>query len=399
MVSPNLGNPSCSARQLDSFISMDSDEHDDLQSEAKRRRLRKGTHSCWACKRRKVRCIFASETDPICITCRRRGIKCISQQFPEDLSQIEDSSDRIVRVEALLNQLVNKVGTNSTTEGQNETLSMFQHDRTLRPAAPTPTSDSERTPLLSLNEPSQERFLGGMEDADAPTHHSTPAFRTPDSQPTTHARVTPPNAGKYEHVSRALLATFPSQEDMDILLNMDNRTKMFCHQVNVKVRSQLDREGLQDEIKLAEMRSPRTHPVLLAKEMLIFSLKLLHLSPDEPISGLSERHSVIMERLADAAINLVTTREELLGTMESLECILLEAFFHLDNGNIRRAWLAFRRAMVAAQLMGIYHPSNSPVKVIDSSTNIDPQVMVRNFHTTTVFFKINLGFLHVSTLS
>lgn len=155
---------------------------------------------------------------------------------------------------------------------------------------------------------------------------------------------------------------------MDILLKIGSATKMFCHQVNITFRNQLNREGqdLQDEVKLAEMRSPRTHPVLLAKQMLLFSLTLLHLPPHEHISGLSEHYPVIMERLADAAINLVTTCEELLGTMESLECILLEEFYHLDNGNIRRAWIAFRRAMAAAQLMGIHRhrPSISPVNII-----------------------------------
>lgn len=53
------------------------------QSEAKRRRLRKGTHSCWECKRRKMRCMF----DPNSITCngcRQRGSQCISQEFPDE---------------------------------------------------------------------------------------------------------------------------------------------------------------------------------------------------------------------------------------------------------------------------------------------------------------------------
>ncbi|KAF2496440.1 hypothetical protein BU16DRAFT_437020, partial [Lophium mytilinum] len=49
----------------------------------KRRKVRKGTRSCWECKRRKMRCIF--DTEAICKGCRRRGSKCISQEFPEDV--------------------------------------------------------------------------------------------------------------------------------------------------------------------------------------------------------------------------------------------------------------------------------------------------------------------------
>lgn len=57
------------------------------QSEAKRRKLRKGTHSCWECKRRKMKCIFdPAKNSTICNGCRRRGSKCVSQDFPEEAS-------------------------------------------------------------------------------------------------------------------------------------------------------------------------------------------------------------------------------------------------------------------------------------------------------------------------
>ena len=64
------------------------------QSEPKRRRLRKGTHSCWECKRRKMKCIFDPLTDSTtaCNGCRRRGSPCISQDFPEDVSFSGDNA-------------------------------------------------------------------------------------------------------------------------------------------------------------------------------------------------------------------------------------------------------------------------------------------------------------------
>ena len=48
-------------------------------SDEKLQKVRKGTHSCRECRRRKVRCIFASPTDATCIVCRRRGARCVSQ--------------------------------------------------------------------------------------------------------------------------------------------------------------------------------------------------------------------------------------------------------------------------------------------------------------------------------
>src|SRR4051812_39459957 len=78
---------------------------------AKRRRLRRGTHSCWECKRRKVKCIFKSESDPSCSPCLRRGLTCVSQEFPEEASQEEGRQlgDRLGRIEVLLGQLVKEL--------------------------------------------------------------------------------------------------------------------------------------------------------------------------------------------------------------------------------------------------------------------------------------------------
>ena len=54
---------------------------------AKRRRLRKGTHSCWECKRRKMKCIY----EPLANTCNgcwRRGCQCLTQEFPDVASSM-----------------------------------------------------------------------------------------------------------------------------------------------------------------------------------------------------------------------------------------------------------------------------------------------------------------------
>ena len=89
-----------------------------LESETKRRKVRKGTRSCWQCKRRKIRCSFVTPLDSICIGCRKRGTTCVSQQYPLEMAATPSSTgdggwqigDRIVRVEALIDQLAKQVG-------------------------------------------------------------------------------------------------------------------------------------------------------------------------------------------------------------------------------------------------------------------------------------------------
>lgn len=67
-----------------------------------RRKIRKGTQSCWECKRRKIRCTFASPREVICEPCKLRGSSCVSQELPE---QLEPSSSRASRAERRLDRL------------------------------------------------------------------------------------------------------------------------------------------------------------------------------------------------------------------------------------------------------------------------------------------------------
>jgi len=82
------------------------------EPDLKRKKLRKGTRSCWDCKRRKVKCTFKSTTDAACISCLRRGVACVGQEYPEESYGEYNRGqlfERVVRVESLLENLVEKV--------------------------------------------------------------------------------------------------------------------------------------------------------------------------------------------------------------------------------------------------------------------------------------------------
>lgn len=66
----------------------------------KRRNIRKGTLSCWECKRRKTRCTFATSTSTVCDGCRSRQTKCLSQEYydePAHVLQVNSPSTDLVR--------------------------------------------------------------------------------------------------------------------------------------------------------------------------------------------------------------------------------------------------------------------------------------------------------------
>ena len=48
--------------------------------------------------------------------------------------------------------------------------------------------------------------------------------------------------------------------------------------------------------------------------------------------------------------------EILEGSIESLECVMIESVLQANLGNLRRSWLSGRRAMNIAQLMGLNRP-------------------------------------------
>jgi hypothetical protein len=82
------------------------------EPDTKRRKLRKGTTSCWDCKKRKVKCTFDATSDTVCIACRTRGAPCIGQDHPEEEFQLHADNkrdplvERVQRVESLLEQLI-----------------------------------------------------------------------------------------------------------------------------------------------------------------------------------------------------------------------------------------------------------------------------------------------------
>ena len=65
----------------------------------------------------------------------------------------------------------------------------------------------------------------------------------------------------------------------------------------------------------------------------------------------------------------VTCNEDLLGSIEGVECLTFESMYQNNAGNLRGAWHSTRRAMLIAQVMGIHQGSGKRfVKVLEAET-------------------------------
>lgn len=125
------------------------------QPSTKRRKVRKGTKSCWECKRRKIRCIFPSSDDGNCLSCQRRRAPCVSQDLPEDLSPARIGNRhlgaRISKVEDLMKEIL------ASKDGETALLEGAPHEgpRHTRPSSATLRSNiPEVSPVQTTSTPS-----------------------------------------------------------------------------------------------------------------------------------------------------------------------------------------------------------------------------------------------------
>ncbi|KAK4066312.1 transcriptional regulator family: Fungal Specific TF [Trichoderma aggressivum f. europaeum] len=325
-------------------------------SQPKRRKVRKGTRSCWECRRRKMKCVFGSPANTACISCKRRGAKCVDQQFPEQISTPLDRSlqmgDRVVRVEALVEQLLNKASSTSdpcpgSTTTQDNGKS---RDDIISPTTNSPVLSQLHSWYEHLNhdETAQYEIL----DCDG---SSRPLHRIPDENHSIGIE-------KHLALSSVLYESLPTPQDIEIIAKARGDLSSRFYQMLTVPYNDLDRSDSQQLDSLLERPGSNAHPVLIGLYMLRIATFLQHLHPDlhSNITGLSEPPRQMMSRLFSTAISLVTMNESLISSIEGLECVMLESLWYTNGGNLRKGLVAIRRAMTIAQLMGLHRSSMSP---------------------------------------
>ena len=140
----------------------------------------------------------------------------------------------------------------------------------------------------------------------------------------------------------------------------------------------LDRAGSRTPENLLKIPGPDQHPVLIARHMLLLANFLQHLHPNlhHEMESLPESPRAIMERLAHLASSHITMNDKLLSSIEGLECVVIEAVYHANMGNLRRSWVLCRRAISIAQLMGISRSNNqAQYKLLNPGTIYYPHLM------------------------
>ncbi|KAI3316507.1 hypothetical protein HD806DRAFT_444584 [Xylariaceae sp. AK1471] len=330
-----------------------------------RRKVRKGTRSCWECRNRKIKCVFGSPTDNFCLRCSRRGAKCVGQEHPEVITPSLDRSlqvgDRIVRIETLVDQLLKAAPNNSARTAVSISRKCSDEENNLSsPAQSVRPLHNE----LRLKSSSNIRS-GGFQILD-------PGLGASLSDAT---QLSLTDGSIYEGLSKALCQYLPSPEDMEIIVKACGSTSAMFYQMQAIPYCALDETTTVEAL----FRRPGldTHPVLIARYILYIATALQHLHPDihEELRGLSRPPREMMHELVDDAIGMVTLRDDLINSIEGLDCVIIESWYHANNGNLQKALITIRRAITIAQVMGFPQPGKARCTVVILETRAYPELM------------------------
>lgn len=305
-----------------------------------RRKVRKGTRSCWECKRNKTKCNLASTLDAICGGCKRRGVQCLSQEFytkpPVQKRQFDDQVGGIERL--------GDVGAGRSCQETFRNL---------------PKADIRSAPYVCRQH-----------------------------------LILQPQPGNVELIN-ALLSAWPKPADLESLLEAPIQNIAVCHGlICLPWKDTLER-GVSTPRKLLCLPPVEAHPVLHALKLLTLATFLQSL----PSSFHQHRNNVlnvkdIEEKSLNAAVRLVASSDELILSVEGIELLMMESMYHNNGGNLRKAYLVMRRALSVAQLLGLDRDiSTHSTTFIDESTKsrINPSVMWFRIVQSDNYLSLMLG--------
>ncbi|KAJ5729071.1 uncharacterized protein N7483_003579 [Penicillium malachiteum] len=275
-------------------------------SESAPRKIRKGTTSCWQCKRRKKRCEFGSESTSTCFNCQRFGLTCTSQAFEEpDTNESQFLSQRIDQVEVLVNHLL-KQRDYSHQIKKSGALNKSQNVIQRRGLENT----------FTLNSVSHERLSRG------------------------------PSLNGY------LFSILP---DPDTTIFILSSLKLFASPLQVTKK-------LDEELSHSTERTPKTHlssnahPIVLARRLiqLAICLKQFDASSSQPIKlHMNESLDAAAKRFVDISSHLVVSQDYLVWSLDGLDTIMLQSSYHVTIGDFKSAWAIQCRAATIAQEIGL----------------------------------------------
>ncbi|KAJ6120683.1 hypothetical protein N7523_004963 [Penicillium sp. IBT 18751x] len=267
-----------------------------LNSVLTRRKVRKGTSSCWECRHRKKRCDFGPGST-VCVFCVSHRLECVSQEFSESTNTYKKVEQRIDRVEGLVKQLVQQRKRKST----------------ITPESSTTLEQSQCVQYPTLCSVNHERVSRGRS------------------------------------LTGYLFSILPGPDLSRMILKS---SKLFRAPLQIAQGQQPSTaEACPDHPEIL----PTAHPILFARRLIQLALCLQHSdakSAEQLKLQLRRPVNDVAQRYFAAACQLVMSQDFLISSIDGLHTLVLQGRYHLTIGDPRTAWLIQRRAANIAHGMG-----------------------------------------------
>lgn len=230
-----------------------------------------------------------------------------------------------------------------------------------RPAtvsAPTSTPPSDHS-----GDNGNTGYSQRLEALEASLGQPQPAL-TPESSPA-HPSATPSTYDPLDATRRTLNTLFPSQSDIGAITGA-SVAAFFVGTVFHTFRDLIEgRCESADAVSI--IPPPDSHPVVLARRLLQICICMQQIPPGFDLQKLDMKTSVVevMTNIVATVSRLVTSDDDLITNSEGLQCLVLQGFWHSNIGNLRKSWLAYRKAVGLAQLMGLDRGSSRALKSVN----------------------------------
>jgi len=321
-----------------------------------RKKMRKGTHSCFECRRRKIRCIFNAENPNVCTECFARGSRCVDQEHAESdvvVDHRKNLRERVARLESIIDTMLEE-------KSETKAVEVLRSMGSISSRVPPTPSSSQGSPL-NAEVGGVSNTEVGMEHTNAPVMmlFDNAVLARPQGQPlgvavsgntvvsldgTTNAKST-----TYEYITRdisnsqasskanqtrqALLSALPSYKE---LMDTLRANEQWWTLLGRKCQGTRGGETIE---QFTNRVLARGTPCELGSLVICY--------------GICSEGDVI-DKCLYLIDRYIISDDEYMGTLEGLECSILQAKVYADIGSARRAWLTFRRAIGFAQLMGLH---------------------------------------------
>lgn len=343
-----------------------------------RKKMRKGTHSCLECRRRKVRCVSSSESET-CNGCLSRGTECVDQEYGDDRRSVSDKRKKAREKElgGLISQMLRNMEENGGASNLGESemtaaeaLKRLQSEllpSTITAADVSADGGTTIDSAMLENHDSSHSVIRRLGKApllslfdNAVLNHEENGFAQTSGPQAAGLGEYQPVMDKNSRVLRAVRAFVPNANDLTLILQVSRVWSLqwqrnFPDILGEKFET-LTPNQVQSVLEYIYRTLESDKAADVVRILLCLALSLQQLPGDFEWVRLNLPASpeALQDYYLTSVETLLAPDEGFACTWDGLACMLLQAKFYIYMGKPRKAWLIFRRAISFAHLLGFH---------------------------------------------